>query len=251
MAENKSLFKVDAGEVLAKLHLAAKAAVDVAGNKVWQVYNTGISQEKKSDTPENPSSTEFDLKNTSWLYELGVFKKFEHKVSNISEDMDSTIIELKAKIAKLQGSAKDTKMLDNDKAEKTSDDLEKLKDDLEKAKQKLVTDNKKRLADYEKERAEFTKKAFTLIKTYFTTFVGAKHSNKISETDLVEFRLPIKIVSAEDKTSIKKFKIVNIDPKLMAKEDEQSKELLLKNNDTLIKTNSGFKVGYSIKTDSM
>lgn len=244
----KPIFTIDASQILSKLHLAGKVAVNAAGNKVWLVYNTGVTKEKSSDTPQAPSGTIFDLKNDSGLYELGIFKPYEFKAPEITEDIDTNIIKLKEKLAKLTDKNEKSNISDGD--EKSSDEIEKINEEIEKAKLKLVEDNKKRLAEYNKSREEFQKKAFDLIKIYFKSFVGQKNSSKINENSIVEFRLPLD-TSIEDKTNIKNFKIIPINPQEMKKEDEENKKLIIKNNDGLMTTCSGFKVGYTIQNKEL
>ena len=68
MAEDKeSLFTVNAGQILAKLHLAARQASELG---LFYAVNSGMKDAALNDKPDNPGKALFDLTNKSGEYEV-------------------------------------------------------------------------------------------------------------------------------------------------------------------------------------
>lgn len=67
MSNTKMLFKIDASEILAKMHYAGLQNANSATGKGFFV-NTGIVNDSESGSPENIGKTRFDLKNDSEMY---------------------------------------------------------------------------------------------------------------------------------------------------------------------------------------
>lgn len=70
MASN-ILFKINAEEVLAKLHLAGRMACEGFDQNTSFIVNAGIKNDDHNASPDNPGKVKFMLDNSSGEYELG------------------------------------------------------------------------------------------------------------------------------------------------------------------------------------
>jgi len=91
-AEPKALFTVDAGKILAKLHLAG---AQQAPN--YFVINSAV-QKDSSGTPEDPKDTKFDLSSKDGTYEVCLVKQDFMYRETLSPDLDPALKSTKAKI---------------------------------------------------------------------------------------------------------------------------------------------------------
>ena len=73
----KALFDVNAQQIIAKLHLAAKEQANVGANTI--IVNTGIVNDKNAK-PENPGDVSFDLKNSSHTYQVGIIQQIQYSI---------------------------------------------------------------------------------------------------------------------------------------------------------------------------
>ena len=151
--EPKELFKVDAGVLVAKLHLAAKQQVEVK-EPILFIKNAGILNEKKDDKPDKETNATFDFKSGP-SFEVGFFVE----VKDLCLPYEQYSKEYKQLVTSNQ-------KIDSDKIKEIEDELDKENEDRKKKLDKTFADLKKKVAD--------------LAKIYFTFFVGAKNAAKVN-----------------------------------------------------------------------
>ena len=176
----EELFSLDAGVLLAKLHLAGISQTKQRAI----VVNSGIVDSSDSDTPEKPNKSNFDLDNKSGQYEVATFVPVEYVVP----------------YEELGGEGYVKKVTSHQKI-----DSDKIKD-IEKA---LQDQNEKRKKDKEKAVDKAKKEAVDILKTYFENFIGKQNLGKIDTKNVVcaEYQ---EVKSSKD-VSIKEFKIEDPD----------------------------------------
>ena len=117
MADFKPIFEVDAGAILAKLHLAGQQ--QATGKwKDAKIINTAIKNPTNDPNPENPGKTTFDLENSSGEYQVAVLAQLKY-MPFIDLEKDETYLELKNKYLEAKGEAKE------EAAEKKEEDKDK------------------------------------------------------------------------------------------------------------------------------
>lgn len=203
---NDILFTIDAGKILATLHLAA---VTQAPN-YKPIYNTGIKDCTESDTPENPGKATFDFSNKK-MNEIGFFredtypevislknnillKKEEEQLNKLVKsqgltDTDDKVKAQKEKIVKLKQSLTGVK---ESEYEKIDSEIEKINEERKKRKQEVL--------------AKLKKRAFKDIKQYLTTFSGKEHASKFKEDEILVSLLDKMPKSLKD-VEVKNYKI--------------------------------------------
>lgn len=185
MAEsNDSLFTVNAGQILAKLHLGALQPIP---SEI--ILNTGIKNMAKSATPDNiPADLVFDLTNKSGLYELGVVRTVK-KITNAEKAI-----------------ADDTSLTGK------KDEIEKKREELNKQNEDLL--NKEKSAAYKTIKAYFAvfsgKDAASKIKE--NEVIATPISDSVKATDAFKEYKDFKIPALEEKED-KDFKKKNKDKK--------------------------------------
>jgi hypothetical protein len=95
--QNDPFFTIDAGKILAKLHLAAKTQVTT---KDAVVENSGIEDEEKNDTPEKPGKTTFNLDKGKGEYTLSITYKYAEFKPQINLETDKNVEGLRAELKK-------------------------------------------------------------------------------------------------------------------------------------------------------
>jgi len=218
MAEKKDpLFTVNAGQILAKLHLAGKTQ---APNAI--IVNSGMKADGDIK-PEAYRSDEkeviFDLTNKDGKYEVGAIspKPYEY-IALYSDDYIKQEIEKQ----KLTGNA----------ATKREEELKKEND-------KFKADNEKALEALKKDMAKE-------LKAYFTTFAGKEHAAHITADDVVQMPIKADAKAASD-VEVDGFKLMPIDKADLKKQQDEE----AKNAGKKVKANFCFKVGYSVDTATM
>ena len=247
-AEAKALFTVDAGKILAKLHLAGKTQTPN-----FLVINTAIKNEKENDTPEAPGKTIFDLSSKDGNFEVAFIKLGFQYVEQLAPEQDPKIKKAEENVEK-----------EKDKNSKLTDDQKSVaKENQEKNKEiaKLVkgvkpdSSNKEIEAAVEEEnkkRLEQKEQAFKKLKAdvlkesgeYFKNFCGSENYKAPSEDQLVQFQLSPSIKTMKD-IKIKDYVIQPIEDKELKKwQEEHAKE-----QNKPAEINVGFKVMYSLSLD--
>lgn len=167
----KALFEVNAQQILAKLHLAAKEQANVGSNTI--VVNTGILNDKNAK-PEKPGDVSFDLKNSSHTYQVGIIQDIQYSIdfndpANILADLrklkDIVVNDVEKKgIA--DKNIKETPAIDELKT--------KINNALESAKSQKVKDIKSKLDSNINKSADEINKDKTAVS--LATSVGIQHT---------------------------------------------------------------------------
>ena len=151
-SEPKALFTIDAGKILAKLHLAAQQQ---APNCV--VINTGIKNPSGKQDPKDPGKVEFDFENKSGEYQAcfgwTADNRYTYKVA-IDPAKNKKLKKLLEDLAKAQGKKKDAadQKPDDKKTSLTDDKAKDKQDAADKKEEKLSPEveklQKQILAEY-------------------------------------------------------------------------------------------------------
>ena len=167
-SEPKALFTIDAGKILAKLHLAAQQQ---APNCV--VINTGIKNPSGKQDPKDPGKVEFDFENKSGEYQAcfgwTADNRYTYKVA-IDPAKNKKLVKLLEDLAKAQGKKKDaadqkpddkkTSLTDDtakDKQDAADKKEEKLSPEVEKIQKQILAEYKSYgLKDYKEDSDSFT-----------------------------------------------------------------------------------------------
>ncbi len=115
---NDAVFEIDAGKILAKLHLAGQE--QLASMKAIAI-NTGIVNPVAKATPKDPGKVEFDLDNKTGEYQFAVLKILSYKVP-LDISKNKKIIKLQEELEKAkEKDAKDSKNKPVKKEEKPNE----------------------------------------------------------------------------------------------------------------------------------
>ena len=284
---NDSLFEINAGKILAKLHLAAQQAIP---NSI--AINTGIVNPVAKADPENPGNVDFNLDNKSGEYQFAVLKLLQYHVP-IDLSKNKKLAELQKKLekakekdkkngkdkhsdAKLTAKTKDEDDKDKDtegEVDKNSEaykvqqeilkefasynlkDYKESKDNFEEStesfKQAVEAENKKRSDEKEQKQEALQKEAFTDIQTYFTTISGKQNASKIKQTDIVQLNADVD-GKTKDPTQFKDIKDFKITTKAVDKAIEKYEQKIQETKpNEVISRNIMFAVGFSVEIETM
>ena len=277
MADNpKFVFSVDAGAILAKLHLAGKLQ---APN--YLVINSAVADDD-SGTPENPGSTTFDMKSKDRDYEVCLVKQGYEYINTLDPKSDPEIQKLIEKMTSAKSTASDAKekkdtVKDNQKLTDDNTKMDKADSDAKKANEKVddlrkqyidrlkvlglktlkpeSTDeeissvlkevNKKRVEESTKSLDKLKKEMFKEMKAYFTTFAGKEAAGKLDLSQMLLDQMPEKCNSSKD--------VKNVDYHLspMSKDEiEEWKKKQAEDQTKNMTMNIGLRVGYHLELDS-
>ena len=139
MADDKeTLFTVNAGQILAKLHLAGKEAAKDKYHFI--VINSGMKDEADDNTAENPGKSLFDLTNKSGEYEVCFVtdQPFQYK-EQIVLSADPDVQKKQEKLSDAKENARDAEDNDNNKGitSQQKDEAPKANEDVKNAQQDL------------------------------------------------------------------------------------------------------------------
>ena len=217
--QNDPVCKIDAGKVLAALHIAANQATTGA-----LVVNSGIVNDSKNvkDAAKIPDNMTFDMSNSSGMYQIGVIplKYFSFqaqidptKLKDIIK-LENDIEELEKKSSPSSDSIKSITDKPDDADEKHPEgDLGKKLEELSNAYSIVIANDKlykkKKMSEMttfatekqlfltaveqanEERKKEMTtaqenlrKEVFEQAKTYLTTFAGQTNASKLKPTDI-------------------------------------------------------------------
>lgn len=269
MADDKeALFTVNAGQILAKLHLEGKK---VAPNFI--VINSGMKDEADGDTAENPGKSLFDMTNKTGEYEVCFVTDvpFQYK--------EEIVLSAQPEIKKAQEKLSDTKdavgeaehkdsgkgitSQQKDEAPKANAEVKKAQQDLNAAAQKATgakipkdataeerkeaidKENEKREADKKKNLDVWKKNAIDQMNEYFKTIAG-KDAKKITEKDLVIVQFPEEYSKLSD-FEVKDFKIQGMKDAELEKWHKQAAQ----NQDKVQKVRLGFKATFNVEVETM
>ena len=182
---NDTLFSINAGKILATLHLAG---VTQAPN-YKPIINTGVKNCTISDTPENPGKAEFDFTSKD-KYEIGFFKEQIYP-ELINLELSEELQQKQQELDKFVNAQKLTDTNDKVKAKKEEileikqklsgssvKEFDKIDDDIKKI-------NESRQKQKEKVLNKFKSDAFKDIKQYMETFSGKEHASKLKIDEIV------------------------------------------------------------------
>lgn len=220
------LFEVDASKVIAKLHLAGVQPLEYADGEF--LANTGIVDDSKNATPENPGSVAFDLKNSSKKYQVGyavpikytkdynldekmktllsTYEKAIGKKSKIDLKADSSeskehqkaIDDFKASLPEKYKPANDVKTDNSNSKFMTKEGIESL--------QKLVDSIKK---EYEKSYTAAVdaakEKAYKQVSTYLNIFAGKDNVNPFNADSFGQVFVADGVKSGNDKRLVRDY----------------------------------------------
>lgn len=255
MAED-TLFDIDAGQILAKLHLSAKTQ---APNFI--VVNTGIKDEKDGDSAENPGKSTFDFSNKSGEYETGfITLDFKYHEKIVLEE-DPVIKKANEKLKKAKDSraaTDDEKSIAKAVSERNNEIIKRFPDLGKKIKPESSDDeikaaveevNKERADEKEKKVQDHLKKlVLPQVTAYFETFCGKGAFKKPSIDNLVPVAVSLAFKGLKNKDAIvESYKIKAIDEK----ETKTWWQEYLKNQDKEVAMNLAVKVQYNINVDAM
>lgn len=188
----EEMFSLDAGVLLAKLHLAGISQT----KQKAVVVNSGIVDSADSDTPEKPNKSNFNLDNKSGQYEVATFVPLEYVVP----------------YEELGGEGYVSKVTSHQKI-----DSDKTKD----IETKLQEQNEARKKDKEKAIEKAKKEAVDILKTYFENFIGKQNLGKIDTSNIVAIEYQ-EVKSAKD-VEVKDFKISEADQKALEENANKAK----------------------------
>ena len=254
MAED-TLFNINAGQILSKLHLAARSQ---APNFI--IVNTAIKDETESSTPENPGKCEFDFSNKSGEYEVCfITVDFEYN-EQIDLEHDPVIQKANEAIKKQKDNRNvtdDGKTVSKEVQERNKlissrfKDLKTIKPDSsnDEIKSAVEEANKKRAEEKDKKIQTHLKTlVLPQMTQYFETMCGKTVYKKPSIDNLQPLQLNTKFKTLKDKQLVSKdFKIITIEDKDL----KTWKENYLKNQDKPVTVNLGFKVQFNVNVDAM
>lgn len=187
---NDSLFKINAGVLLAKLHLASK---DMYKGAI-EFYNAGING-KPEGTVENPGDTIFNMKNIGGVYEIAASLVKDEKSQFYYRHLQSDEIALlknkhKDLYNQQEGTGTDK---DNDKNydaeyKKLEDTLKLYLSDNELAGKPADDKNKGKLyQDYDKMQEQYANQGYVALKKFMENFCGKQNADKIKANEVVKF----------------------------------------------------------------
>ena len=271
MADDKeALFTVNAGQILAKLHLAARQDSE---HDIFYAFNTGIKDETKDDTPEKPGKAIFDLTNKSGEYEVCFVTRapIEYNpqivlsaMPSVSKDLEK-YNSLKEKLEKDKEADKKKGATDapNPNILKSEEELKKLKtkifneikktgvkleddDTFEEANKKVDEENKLRKDRQDDNMSKYNKKDVAkYINEYFKTFSG-KDAKTVKEDQLVQLQFDDANLKSRQPT-IEDYKIFGMDEKQI----EEWNKSILKDLSKKVQLNIGYKVGFNVEVETM
>lgn len=284
---NDAVFEINAGKILAKLHLAGQQAIP---NSI--PINTGIVNPVAKADPKNLGNVEFNLDNKSGEYQFAVLKLLSYQVEiDLNKNKNLLKLQENLKKAKEEDQKKnkdkhaDAKLTDKTKDEddKNAEKLEKADKDsksykvqqdilIEYASYKLKdykedkenfeestknfnaavkSENEQRKKAKENEENKLQKAAFEDIKTYFKTISGEQNASKIKQTDIIKLNADVdgKIKDPTQFKDIKDFKITTkaVDDQIK-KYEEKIQET--KPNDWITR-NIMFATGFTVEVETM
>lgn len=244
-----ALFTINAGQILAKLHLAGKTQ---APNFV--VINTGIKGESKSDTPENPGKTMFDFSNKTGEYEACfVATGIEYK-EKLDLNKDPAIAKANKEIekqkkahAKLTDDQKSVSKAVQERNKQISKYLKDVKIDSsdEEIKEALEKENKTREEEKKKLIEKTKQSVMTELTNYFKSFCGDKYKQPKGD-QVVMLQMKTDFKESKD-AEVKDFKV----EKISDKDFKKWKDEYLKKQDKPVTVSLGFKVTYNVNVDAM
>lgn len=236
MADNNFLFEIDAGKILAKMHLGGQMKY-----KNLKFFNTGIlnNEDKKPEDITAKSKITFDFENKSGIYEIGV----------LVPDVDIKMPNTPDEIASAEYGANKEVEDDVDKQSGITDDAEEVDKKKEEEKEKLSPEEIKKMQEENKKAFNDTiikgrKIAVGYLQAYMTSFAGAEEAKKINEKNVI-----ITYLSDKDtdpfKIKYKDWKIPALNDKEVHKQwDEQLKKGDLK---AFTLHNVCYKTAYSLE----
>lgn len=203
--KNDSLFKINAGVLLAKLHLASK---DMYKGNI-EFYNAGIDG-KPEGSAENPGDTVFNMKNIGGIYEIAASLVKDENAQFYYRHLQSD------EIALIKNKHKDlynqTGGTGTDKDHESKYDAEYKK--LVEALKPYLTDkelegnppddkNKSKLYhDYDIMQKEYANQGYVALKKFMENFCGKQNADKIKANEVVKF-----IMSSEFDYAYPDFKV--------------------------------------------
>lgn len=215
------LFDVDAGQILAKLHLAARDSV----KKVKDAFfvNSGIKNDSQSTTPENPGKVVFDLANNTNEYEVGYITTIKYHKAYGLDDLVDAVVDTLAKTSgdsskitdDIKSKNEDYKKLDASKQQLSSifnsygiklQDKDMSSIDSTKNLKALAKEAaKKDEEEYNKMMTDIKKEAVDKLYGYLKTFAGVENVKKFSEQDIGMLYIADDINAADDNRLVKNF----------------------------------------------
>lgn len=255
-ADPKTLFTVDIGKIIAKLHLAGKTQ---APNFI--VVNTAIKDESESDNPEKPGNAKCTFESKDGTYQVAFIKlDFEH-TEEVDPYKDPAIAKEKEKVEKTKEKNSNLtspsttvsaevkqlntligKLIKDVKPESSNDEI----------KAAIEKENEARKAKKEEELNKLKSDVAKEANAYFDTFYG-KGNTKAGNADHLKIgNDSLTLVQISDKVKniktidIKDCKIVPIEEK----ELEKQKEEYYKDQTKKIKTNIAFTIEYKLEIDN-
>lgn len=263
---DQMLFEVDASQIIAKLHLAGLQGIKIPPNEF--LINTGIVDDDPNAKPDNPGKVTFDLKNSSYEYEVGyVTDLVYHKAFNLENVFD----EIQDALSKTSGDK--SKMLDNLKnnkeayakfedakkrlqttfkayGEDVKDDqfqsLDTIKELRNKAKELVDAD----LAEYTKMIEEKKNYCAEKLQAYMKAFAGADNVDTINASKLGMVDISDKVKDSNDKSLVTMYEIQPMSDQEKAKLVDQFKANFMKDpKQPNCKQRVCFKVKYSLNVE--
>lgn len=265
MAIDKSMFTVDASQILVKLHFSGLQAVrgDVKKySKNGFFINTGIVNDDEKGNPDKPGKTSFDLKNSSGEYFAGIVTDFEYETTFNLENAMTDLFKLSAKIYSNGKKLLDTK---NEEDKKTIDSFNEyvkmIKSAFEKANANVPDDasfqseeglkaikndlsklQKTESSNYDKQLNNVKKDIAASIEKYMKVFAGADNVKSINDSNVIAVQVSNSIASVKDAPKfVKDFKIQPI--------SDTEKEIINKdfNTQSLVKKDKNGRAKFKIR----
>lgn len=243
-------FNVDAGQLIAKLHLAGKTQAPNC-----TVVNSGIKDEKKSDKPEAPNKCTFDMTNKGGQYEVAFIKFGIEQKATIDVDKVTELKKKKDDIEKAKNEHKDETesiaKLYNDynkaiiklgvKDIKPESSVEEVNEAIKATNEEIIAENKKTIDDLLKKDVQKE------VDVYFKTFCGEKNYKPISIDKYVKMQFGSKVTDDPSTVEIDNFIIQGIDKKELTALQENA----AKDPSKSVEITIGFKVGFTLGVTAM
>lgn len=267
------IYNVDAGVILAKLHLAGKGQTEN-----FFVVNSAVEGEKPGDTEEKPGKCKFNTdiktgkfdisfisKNPLVYYKqikLEKFKEYEKYMAEKQKEEKNPKTNDQDNNKPINSKPEENKDNEENKEQK-SPELQKAYKSLVDAVQKCLTltkgkidenqpeeeikkaideENKKRAEEFKTSTESFAEFANKEIPLYFQNFVGEKYYKKLSLDTFVKQYFNEK-VNDTSKVTVKNFQIIGMTEKEINKLEED----FLKDQSKETKVKVGFKVAAELE----
>lgn len=262
--EPKPLFTIDAGKILAKLHLAAQQQVP---NSL--VINTAIKNPVAKGDPKNPGKVEFDFENKSGEYQIAIVKLLAYQIQ-IDLLKNKKLMEFQTQLDKYKKENDKAKLTDKTK-DKDDSELKKIHEEMLKLfagfklpdykedredfeasaksfNEAVQKENEKRKTERKEAEEKLKSEAFEDMSKYYETFLGKDVAAKLSE-DSVAIMPADSDGKLKDPAAFKNINDYKLDVESIAKDIEKVEEKAAEKPNEWLQRNIAFVAGYTVNIE--